>query len=741
MIKRIFTLTNFLLIFSFLNTSPLYAQPSNDEPCNAMALETDGSIKIVNNKNATSSAEEENIVPPTGSFDALGNCIGGWCDFTGLDGGAGIDHSVWFKFTAPFDKSVSIDICGSTFDSQLALYQVGNCADYATYTYIYSSDDQQGCGNFPDANGDGNPEVNLSSTLQIECLNGGEEYYLLVDAWQDLALAGFIEGDIVISITELGLTATELTLDNNPILSSPPCPGEAGGSIDVSVITGIEPITYIWDNGDTTQDLIDVSSGVYKVTATDYCGSVTIKTYTLMDGEAEQISIGNFTNTVVQPLDCDGGGKVSLPIVAGVPPFTYEWSPSQNGEVILDELPDGVYSVTISDACPNTPPLVETFEISTPTPDGTPTAGPDIQLNNTCVPTKIGFNNEYGLAVNTMISPNSDQIPGGNVQCTYGNPNTPPQITDGSIATGRHWQSFDLSNFDIPNGAVLKGVEVFLRCLTNQLNDETGVPYEPGLLVDFTIHTVNSTELDDPDLKFNFIDSITTFIPTTEGFVSYFVPFPKAEDTGIDANDIIAVSVQTRGTFGAGHYFLLGATETQDPQANTYFSGCNIDNPTKLTDLDPTFIEKTIMNLYFTKPGKYTYQWDGDVDDPTSATPTAQGISEAVYNVTITDHCGGETTDAVDVKCWTVGLEELEEASFSISPNPSAGVFQLQNDGPSREMLIQVFDLYGKRIYQESKNIGMGAQESLDLSYLAKGIYWAKLSDDQSLESHRLIIQ
>ncbi|MFN8396143.1 MAG: HYR domain-containing protein, partial [Bacteroidia bacterium] len=51
------------------------------------------------------------------------------------------------------------------------------------------------------------------------------------------------------------------------------CPGASDGSIDVSVVGGVPPYTYLWSNGATTQDLAGVPGGVYCVTVTDQCGN------------------------------------------------------------------------------------------------------------------------------------------------------------------------------------------------------------------------------------------------------------------------------------------------------------------------------------------------------------------------------------------------------------------------------------------------------------------------------------
>ena len=44
------------------------------------------------------------------------------------------------------------------------------------------------------------------------------------------------------------------------------------GSVDVSVTGGTNPINYAWNNGQTTQDINNLTAGTYSVIATDING-------------------------------------------------------------------------------------------------------------------------------------------------------------------------------------------------------------------------------------------------------------------------------------------------------------------------------------------------------------------------------------------------------------------------------------------------------------------------------------
>jgi gliding motility-associated-like protein len=100
----------------------------------------------------------------------------------------------------------------------------------------------------------------------------------------------------------------------------------AKANILLSVYGGVAPYTYQWNNGDTTQDLMKVTSGVYHVTVTDANGCMVDTLFMI-------VNLNQFT------VDASGGGIVTLgqpvslnAISNGSPFVTYSWSPSQTIE-------------------------------------------------------------------------------------------------------------------------------------------------------------------------------------------------------------------------------------------------------------------------------------------------------------------------------------------------------------------------------------------------------------------------
>ena len=149
---------------------------SNDMPCEATPLIADGSIFL--SSNVGSSADFGEVTPPAGSNGCQSQ--DGWCA-----GELNVATSVWFTFTAPPSGGVTISTCnvGTTFDTQLALYSVTDCDNYATYNLIAANDDLAGCGQ-------------IYASQVTACVNPNEVYYIQVDGY------GSATGEIAIRVTE-----------------------------------------------------------------------------------------------------------------------------------------------------------------------------------------------------------------------------------------------------------------------------------------------------------------------------------------------------------------------------------------------------------------------------------------------------------------------------------------------------------------------------------------------------------
>jgi hypothetical protein len=93
------------------------------------------------------------------------------------------------------------------------------------------------------------------------------------------------------------------------------------GSINLSVIGGVSPLSYIWSNGSTTKDISNLSSGYYNVTVTDAVGQTESSTFYI--SEPSPISITYTVNSTSQAGFSDG--SIFTTVSGGTAPYSFSW--------------------------------------------------------------------------------------------------------------------------------------------------------------------------------------------------------------------------------------------------------------------------------------------------------------------------------------------------------------------------------------------------------------------------------
>jgi len=158
------------------------------------------------------------------------------------------------------------------------------------------------------------------------------------------------------------------------------CNGNCDGSTTVSVVGGVGPYSYLWnDPGNQTNAIATaLCASTVTITITDnnnclFTDSVTIN---------EPLPLAS--SIIGSNTSCNGGndGSANLSTSGGTGPYTYLWMPGSITSEDINLLTAGIYTVTITDL--NGCNLIDSISISEPTLLSASIIGNDALCNGSC---------------------------------------------------------------------------------------------------------------------------------------------------------------------------------------------------------------------------------------------------------------------------------------------------------------------------------------------------------------------
>ncbi len=151
------------------------------------------------------------------------------------------------------------------------------------------------------------------------------------------------------------------------------CYGDSYGSIDIDVSGGYPGYTFLWSNGETTEDIYNLVAGDYYVTVTDDIGCETIDTFTVSEPDELILDGDTFDATCNE-----NNGGIILYASGGTPPYEYSIGGDFTSESDFYNLAPGDYIATVRDYndCETSIDLVVNEE-----PAPVADAGPDKELS------------------------------------------------------------------------------------------------------------------------------------------------------------------------------------------------------------------------------------------------------------------------------------------------------------------------------------------------------------------------
>ncbi|PKH51972.1 hypothetical protein CXF68_15315 [Tenacibaculum sp. Bg11-29] len=137
------------------------------------------------------------------------------------------------------------------------------------------------------------------------------------------------------------------------------------GAINLSVSGGTGIYTYVWSNGQRTEDVSSLTSGDYNVTVSDENGCSKKVLITIAQPSEYKISLNLFKRPTGKGLS---NGKIEVEVIGGDQPDIFEWK-DENGIVIgntksITDIPAGKYTFFVTDkkGCK----LQETYNLGEP---------------------------------------------------------------------------------------------------------------------------------------------------------------------------------------------------------------------------------------------------------------------------------------------------------------------------------------------------------------------------------------
>ena len=221
-----------------------------------------------------------------------------------------------FKFLHAVPKRI--------FDTQLALWKVGDCNDFGTFELITSNDDTQ-IGGCDGGNG-------FASDMFATCLNPGEVYYIQCDGWAGAT------GTYELRIVEYEDPPLALLGLVQNIACAPP-KGEVGENSIFATLPGVDGEavgTWSGPNEFSSNEnfLENVEPGDYTYEITTDCGDTFSETWTVLEAP----SILTISADIDYP-DCSesADGVIAANPSGGTEPYYYNWSNAESGEFLGEE--------------------------------------------------------------------------------------------------------------------------------------------------------------------------------------------------------------------------------------------------------------------------------------------------------------------------------------------------------------------------------------------------------------------
>lgn len=536
-------------------------------------------------------------------------------------------------------------------------------------------------------------------------LSPGRYYVNVIDA-NKCSSIGFVDIDNDGSGPQITLNKIEHNI----------CFGDQNGSIDV-FITEDQSYTILWSNGEITEDISNLRAGIYDVLvkAADGC---------LGSGSFEVIQPAEISiSSVVEKPGCgESDGRAIAMVSGGTKTYNYQWSPSGGIYQVAEDLPAGIYSVSVTDAngCFAKAPVIVNN-----------TGGPVVTINSVkgtgCIDNTNG-------AINISVSGGTplykfEWSPGG--QTTPNISGLSPgiyeiKVTDAAGCIGTNTATIEarpevnpicLVTVDTLTGKNMVVWEklnttdvdhyvIYRESSKKDIYQPVGISsvYSPGIFVD----TVADPMLRSWKYKLSVVDICGNESPLSD----YHKTIHLTMNRGITENAANLIWNPYEG-FEVSTYKIYKKTTQAE-----WFNLTSISSDmTSYTDVSPD-----MDDLYYYIEAEH---------------PTGCEVSDLKAETLNKSRSNRQN------KLKTTGIPGYSQSDFNLSiwPNPAKGIFNLSIEKIiTGNVYIKVYDITGKIVYiNEFKYSGDRFETPIDISPFADGIYHISIKTGNQIFQRVLI--
>ncbi len=540
---------------------------------------------------------------------------------------------------------------------------------------------------------------------------------------------------------------SELSLILAPIAAR--CADSNDGSINATPSGGMGTYQYAWSNGMSTEDLNNISSGMYRLTITDQQGCSLSKTTIVNAPPALTATMSSTENGVGS---APPSGTATVNVSGGVGNYIYQWSNGGTTATITG-LAAGMYTVSVFDN--NQCTWTGSVEVENEPIDCSSLSLVIHHNNISCngamdgsiSAITTGGSPEYIYQwSNGMTTASINNLTAGMYRVTITDINgcsitEATQITEAAPLTANLTASSDPCNsvggtLSVDPSGGINGYQVtwsngttgFTNNISQSGNYQVTITDAAGCSVtDATEITVSSSVMElmvetESTSCANDHDGTATAI--VNGGVAPYTYNWSSGETGSSATGLSA------GTY------LLEITDATGCSRNQIFT-VNEPAPIILTcsgtpasNGDDGFIQVSGSG------GNAPYQYDWNTGDTGSF---VQGISNGNYDVTVTDQNGCSSTCNVDLFPTNTEMP-ANFAALKVFPNPASEQLFVQADLLENELVkISLVNLVGQTVRVETVS-GPTIRSTIQLTDLAAGTYLLRLETTEGTAIRKVVI-